>query len=138
MGDAVVRAGDTGGDQSTAGTRRSLSSKPLSSSNREARGGFVVMCCRTQKAILAARPTLSVLAFVARSAVAADSPTKDTAGRCSTMTSDQNVVFDVTGYDGDVTKIVETIPSHSGGGALISRLASYQGLILMSSERSEY
>jgi len=101
-------------------------------------------CVSTRSTVTALRAVLTLLSAVAAfallvSAAQADCPTSETAARKGfTMKTDQNLVWDVTGYDGDVTNIVETIPSNSGGPDTVTRYASYRGLVTILSVRPDF
>src|SRR5262245_9071722 len=84
--------------------------------------------------LLSAAAALTLLA----SAVRADCPTNESASNGFTMKTDRNIVWEITGHDGDATKIVETLPSRSGGPDAVVRHSVYRGLITVLSARADY
>lgn len=99
-------------------------------------------CVSTRSAVAAVRPALAVLSTTAAltllaSAAGADCPTGETARKGFTMKTDQNVLWEITGSDGDTTKVVETVPNPTGPG-LVTRHAIHRGLVTISSARADY
>jgi hypothetical protein len=84
-------------------------------------------------ALLSMTASLATLPSAAQAAC----PTSETARKGFIMKTNQNLVWDVTGYEGDAANVVETIPTTSGRG-LVRRLTLDHGIVTVKIAGPDY